>query len=736
VSSPAAINLIDSEPLPRVKVVLPMPMGRGYDYQVPEGLALQPGDFVTVPLGPRRVTGVVWNEGPDTEVPDEKLKPVAARFDVPPLSPRLLGFVDWVSRYYMVTRGAVLRLVLRGEQGLSEVRGRTGFRRRPELPEGLRLTPKREAVLRAAGDRALSARELAEAAGVTEGVVRSLAEAGALDAVMFDPDPPFGAPDPHRPGRNLEAGQERGAEVLRQAVREGEGTVLLDGVTGSGKTEVYLEAVAEALRRSDDGQVLVMLPEIALTLPFLKRLEERFGTAPAHWHSECSSAQRRRVWKRVLDGSCRLVVGARSALFLPWQNLRLIVVDEEHDAAYKQQDGILYHARDMAVAMGSLQRFPVILASATPSLETVANVEEGRYGRAVLLGRFGPAEMPDIRILDMRENAPTTNEWLAEPAIAAVTETLAAGHQALLYLNRRGYAPVTLCRRCGERITAPDSDTWLVEHRFTGRLVCHQTGFSMPKPRVCPHCGGEDTLAACGPGVERVAEEAKERWPDARVEIFSSDTVEAPGAARELLARMTAGEIDILVATQAAAKGHNFPGLTLVVGVDADLGLSGGDLRAAERTYQVLTQVAGRAGRSSAPGRVILQTYQPDHRVAQALAQGQRDGFFGVELESRRDMGLPPYGRLGAVILSAKDETRLNAEAGALARAVPQAEGVEVWGPAPAAFYRLRGVYRQRFLIKSDKKRNLQAFAADWLGRVKPTNAVRRAVDIDPYHFL
>lgn len=730
-----ALLLPDAPPAPRVKVLLPLPAGNGYDYQVPEGLDLQPGDFVTVPLGPRQVTGVVWHDAPDESVPDTKLKAVVKRFDVPPLSSKLMDFADWAARYYMVPRGAILRMVVRGEQGLQEIRGKTGYKLRP-LPEGLRLTAKREAVLAAAGTRALAARDLAEKAGVTEGVVRSLAEAGALEPVMFDPDPPFTPPDPSLGGRHLETSQAEAADALRALVGDGQGTLLLDGVTGSGKTEVYLEGVAAALNGDPDAQVLIMLPEIALTLPFLKRLEERFGAAPAHWHSEVSSAQRRRVWKRVLDGSCRLVVGARSALFLPWQNLKLIVVDEEHDAAYKQQDGILYHARDMAVAMGARGGFPVVLASATPSLETVANVEEGRYRRAKLESRFGPAVLPETRVLDMREHAPESGRWLAEPAVAAVTETLAKRQQVLLYLNRRGYAPVTLCRRCGERMTAPDSDTWLVEHKYTNRLVCHQTGFSMPKPDKCPHCGGKDTLAACGPGVERVAEEAKERWPDARIEVFSSDTVETPGAAKKLLKRMTDGEIDILVATQAAAKGHNFPGLTLVVGVDADLGLSGGDLRAAERTYQVLTQVAGRAGRAEAAGRVIMQSYQPDHRVNEAMRSGSRDEFFEAELWSREEIGMPPYGRLAGLILSGKDEQKLTAEARALAQAVPQADGIEVWGPAPAPFYRLRGVFRQRFLIKGGKRSNLQAFAADWLARVKGTSAVRRVVDIDPYSFL
>lgn len=731
----AKSTLAESQPRARAKVLLPMPVGDGYDYEVPDGMGVEPGDIVTVPLGPRQMTGVIWHDAPDPSVPDAKLKAIVRHYDVPPLQPKLLAFVDWVARYYMVSRGAVLRMVLRGEQGLADVRGRTGFRR-TELPPGLKLTDKRRAVLEAAGDRALTAKNLAERAGVTDGVVRALAQAGALEPVMFDPDPPFSSPNPAAPGRVLDPGQAEAAQTLGEVVRAGSGTVLIDGVTGSGKTEVYLEAVAETLRSSPSAQALVLLPEIALTLPFLKRLEERFGAAPAHWHSDISSAQRRRVWKRVLDGSCRLVVGARSALFLPWQNLRLIVVDEEHDPAYKQQEGILYHARDMAVAMGAQQRFPVVLASATPSLETVLNVEDGRYQRVRLQSRFGQAVMPDIDVLDMRDTPPEQGMWIAEPAVAAINATLAKGQQALLYLNRRGYAPVTICRRCGERMTAPDSDTWLVEHRYTGRLVCHQTGFSMPKPETCPSCGAKDSLTACGPGVERVAEEAKARWPDATVEVFSSDTIESPVAAKALLERMTSGAIDILVATQAAAKGHNFPGLTLVVGVDADLGLAGGDLRASERTYQVLTQVAGRAGRSAEKGRVILQSYQPEHRVTEALASGDRDPFFAEELACRQEIGLPPHGRLASLILSGKDERKLNAEARALAQAIPQADGIEAWGPAPAPFYRLRGVYRVRFLIKAARGRSLQAFTADWLSRVKAKNAVRRVVDIDPYSFL
>ena len=731
----ASDSLADA-PASRAKVLLPLPAGNGYDYGVPDGLDVQAGDFVVVPLGPRKVIGVVWHEPAEGTVADAKIKPIVARLDAPPLSLAVMRFVDWVASYCMAPRGVVLRLVMRSGQALETRRGPSAYVRAPSPPLDLRMTDKRRAVLDAASpDTPRTAAQLARAAGVTDAVVRSLAKAGALTEAVLDPDAPFAPPDPERAGRPLSDEQAAAAAQLRGTVRaRGYTATLIDGVTGSGKTEVYLDAVAEALR-DPDAQVLVLIPEIALTLPFLERIKDRFGAPAAAWHSGMTAAQRRRVWKRVADGNARLVVGARSALFLPYANLRMVVVDEEHEQAYKQHDGVLYHARDMAVARGAQDGFPVVLASATPSLETIANVEEGRYDRVVLRGRYGPAEMPPSSVVDLRRATPPKGAWLSDPVVAAVNETLERGEQAMLYLNRRGYAPVTLCRKCGERMTAPDSDTWLVEHRYTNRLVCHHTGFSMPKPEACPHCGAHDSLAPCGPGVERVAEEARIRWPDARIEVFSSDTVMHPGSAKALLARVTEGEVDILVATQAAAKGHNFPGLTLVAAVDADLGLAGGDLRAAERTYQVLSQVSGRAGRAEKPGRVLLQSYQPEHPVIRALTALDRDGFFEAELEGRRQLGFPPYGRLAALILSSDDEAKLQEAARSLVQAVPQAAGVEVWGPAPAPLYRLRGTYRQRFLIKAERRVSVQAFLAAWLDGQKMPHGVRRTVDVDPYSF-
>ena len=719
----------------RVKVLFPLPLFKAFDYLVPPDAAPSPGDFVRAPFGPREAIGVVWPETPDEGVAEGRLKPLSALLDAPPLTPDVVDFINWTARYTLFPLGSVLRMTMRSGDVLTRPKMQTGFVR-TDAPAP-RMTPQRARVLASAGTTPLSAAALAESAGVSDAVVRGLARAGALEPVDIDPDPSFAPPDPDRPGPSLSDDQARAAAFLTERVRAGRHrAVLLDGVTGSGKTEVYLEAAAEALRLDPAAQVLILLPEIALTAPFLKRVAERFGAEPAPWHSDMTGAARRRTWRRVAEGQARLVVGARSALFLPFQKLRLVIVDEEHDAAYKQEDGVIYHARDLAVARGARAGFPVILASATPSLETVVNVDEGRYDAVGIVARYAEAELPRIDLIDMREAGMQAGKWLSPDLCAAVEANLEAGEQSLLFLNRRGYAPLTLCRRCGHKMTAPDSDTMLVEHRFENRLVCHHTGFSMPKPAACPNCNAVDSLSPCGPGVERVAEEAAARWPDARLDVLSSDTAPGARAMREILAAMAAGETDILIATQIAAKGHHFPNLTLVGVVDADMGLSGGDLRAGERTYQLLAQVTGRAGRAEKAGRALLQTYQPDAPVFAALAEGDRNAFLAAEAEARARAGFPPYGRLAAIILRGRDEAALGAGARALRVAAPAGDGVSVLGPARAPLYRLRGEARMRFLVKARRDVNLQAFLNDWLPRVKLPASVRRVVDIDPYSFL
>jgi primosomal protein N' (replication factor Y) len=714
----------------RVKVLFPLPLAKAYDYLAPDGVGV--GSWVEAPFGGRSAVGVVWPGAPDG-VAATKLKTIARVLPARPLAPAVVDFVDWVAGYTMFQLGTALRLVMRSGDALDPPTGLSAF-----IPTGAtphRMTDARKAAFAAFQGAPLTVREIAARSGASDAVVRGLVKVGALAPVSIDPDPLFDAPDPDKAGFELSAEQSEAARELRKMVGA-PGVTLLDGVTGSGKTEVYLEAVAEALRRDADAQVLILIPEISLTLPFLKRVEARFGAEPAAWHSDLTAAQRRRVWRRVNEGQARLVIGARSALFLPYRNLSLIIVDEENEGAYKQEDGVIYQARDMAVARGSRGGFPVILASATPSLESVVNVDQGRYGLVRLSARFGDARLPTVSLIDMRHDGPEEGHWLSPTLVNAVSSRLAANEQSLLFINRRGYAPLTLCRKCGHRMKSPQSDAWLVEHRFENRLVCHHTGFSMPKPAACPACNAVNSLAACGPGVERVAEEARARWPEARHAVLSSDTVQSPAHMRGVLDAMAAGEIDILIATQVVAKGHHFPGLTLVGVVDADMGLAGGDLRAAERTYQMLSQVSGRAGREARAGEAMLQTYLPDAAVFSALKSGDREAFLEAEARGREELAFPPYGRLAAVMLRSANEKLLKETAEAHRAALINADGLIVWGPAPAPIYRLRGEARMRFLVKARRDVNVQAYIAAWLAKLKLPGAVRRTIDIDPYSFV
>ena len=721
----------------RAKVLLPMPVGSGYDYRIPADMAVSPGDFVRVPLGPRRMTGVVWGAA-DGAVPDDRLKAMIARHDAPPLSAAHRRFIDWIAAYAVAAPGSVLRMSIPVPEALDPPAPETGYRLVAPVtapaPSGVRITPQRQRVLEVlAGASTVAAERLRAAAGVSSAVLTGMAKAGLVEAAPVALRADWPAPDPDRAGVALSADQGAAAQALTRAVGAGYATLVLEGVSGSGKTEVYFEAIAEALRQG--RQSIVLLPEIALSAQWLARFEQRFGAAPAPWHSDLTRAQRRRIWRAAATGTARVVVGARSALMLPMPELGLIVVDEEHDQSFKQEDGVVYHARDMAVVRATLEQVPAVLASATPALETVANVERGRYARLVLPERHGRAAMPAVELLDLREEGPPRGRWLAGRMVHTIAETLAAGEQALLYLNRRGYAPLTLCRGCGLRLECPQCAAWLVEHRLAGRLECHHCGHTRTLPRECPECGAEDSFVPCGPGVERLAEEVAGLLPSARVLVATSDTIRGPAAAAALVGDVRDGAVDLLIGTQILAKGHHFPRLTLVGVVDADLGLAGGDLRAAERTWQMLNQVAGRAGRAERPGRVILQSWQPDHPVLQAIADGDRDGFIAEEKAARERFGMPPYGRLAAIIVSGRRAEAVQQAAQALGRYAPVQDGLAVLGPTPAPLALLRGYFRHRLLVKAARTVNLQDYIRRWLSRTPQPGGVRIKVDIDPYSF-
>ena len=705
------------------------------DYRVPEGMTIAFGSVVLAPLGPRQIVGIVWEAErlPGAEVAEARLRPLIAVLPVPPLTAPLRRLIEWTADYYCAAVQSVARMALSSSAALRG--GGTTTEYRLSGREPARLTPQRAAALDALGGEQASIRELAALASVSEGVLRGMANAGLLEAVSVDLDRPYPRARADFVVPELSADQQAAADRFVAAVRESKfAPFLLDGVTGSGKTECYFEAIAEALGR--DAQVLVLLPEIALTENFLRRFAARFGTPPILWHSSVKASERRRAWRAVASGEAQVVVGARSALFLPFARLGLIVVDEAHEVSFKQDDGVRYNARDVAVIRARFESVPVILASATPALESLHLADAGVYARIDLPARFGGAQMPEISLVDLRAEPPERGRWLAPRLVAEMRERLARGEQSLLFLNRRGYAPLTLCRHCGHRFQCGNCTAWLVEHRLSRRLACHHCGHQEPVPEACPECATQDCLVACGPGVERIADEVAELIPEARIAVVTSDTLNTPEKIGSFVANAEQGLIDVIVGTQLVTKGYHFPELTLVGVVDADLGLEGGDLRAGERTYQQIAQVSGRAGRGAKPGQVLIQTRAPQAAVIAALAAGDRDAFYAAEAEARRDAGAPPFGRWAAIIVSSEDEAEARDAARAIGGARPNLPDIAIHGPAPAPMAMLRGRYRYRLLVNARRSSEVQKVIRGWLDPLRFAQGVRVAVDIDPYSFV
>ena len=717
-----------------VDVLVPLALDKAYSYRVPEGVELAPGDVVSVPLGARNYTEVVWGEGTARPGLDNRLKDVGGKLDVPPLKGELRGFVDWVSNYTLASRGMVLRMALRMGENLAPERERVGVRLAGPAPA--RMTPARARVLHVMQDGMVRSKsEAAQEAGVSAGVINGLVDEAALETVVLSPGPVAREPDPDFAQPDFTTAQDQAAASLRESVLGGFSASLIDGVTGSGKTEVYYEAVAENLRRGK--QTLILMPEIALTAQALDRFAARFGVPPAEWHSQLAPRKRARTWAAVAAGEIKVVVGARSALFLPYADLGLVIVDEEHDPAYKQEDGAHYHARDMAVVRGSIAQFPVVLASATPSVETEVNARRGRYKRLHLPERFGGQQMPQIEAIDLKREGPARGRFIAPRLAEAVKVAVERGEQALLFLNRRGYAPLTLCRACGFRLQCPNCDAWLVDHRFRRRLVCHHCGYSLPPPTECPKCHAVDSFAAVGPGVERLGEEIAELFPGKRMLVLSSDLVESVERLRQELDDVAEGRFDIIIGTQLVAKGHHFPKLNLVGIVDADLGLGNGDPRAAERSFQLLHQVIGRAGREAGQGHGLIQTHQPEHPVMRALISGDRTAFYDAEIALRERDGYPPFGRLASLIVSGGDKHAAEGFARKLAQAAPREDNVRVLGPAEAPLAVVRGRYRFRLLVKSPRAFDLSGYLRDWLAAgPKVKGNLKLEVDVDPQSFF
>lgn len=722
-----------------VPVLLPIPLGgRAFDYKLPVGVPhIERGQYVTVPFGKKSVVGIVWDGDPEGKINPSKIKAISEiHDDMPAMSQQHREFLKWVSKYTMNDLGPVLKLSISVTDALEKPKKIPAYilNRNADL-SAVKMTDKRQRVVDFLKDKkgAVPSHEIKEKCDVSQSILKGLSDSKILK--IYSVEPTFSQDkntDITRPVLN--DAQQNALDVCLRQQQEPFSVTLIDGVTGSGKTEVFFDLVEKTY---DDGfQTLILMPEIALTQQIIDRFYKRFGFYPLEWHSRLTPAQRRDNWRRIVKGEARVIIGARSALFLPYKNLKTIIIDEEHDGSYKQEEGVMYHARDMAVVRSMVAGSHVVLVSATPSLETLDNVDLGKYESVKLESRFGAASMPDIHIIDIRKDRPAKDHWISPSLQDALLKNFERREQSLLFLNRRGYAPLTICRSCGHRMTCDHCSAWLVEHKRFHRLQCHHCGFAVPTPEACPECGAIESLSACGPGVERLIDEIRELIPLAKVVVFSSDNMTDPDILKNTLHQIQRGKFDILIGTQMLAKGHHFPNLTTVGIVDADIGLSGGDLRASERTFQLLHQVSGRAGRESKKGNVYIQTTRPDSTIVKAMENNDRDAFVEAELAERDAADMPPFTRLVSLIISGEEEDMVRGFSKDLARHAPSNDVVTVFGPAPAPMAVIRNQFRYRFLVKAEKNINIQKTISHWLSSLKKPNSIKVQIDVDPQSFL
>lgn len=727
-----------------VKVLIPNVINTGYDYRLTAPADV--GWFVRCTVMNRQYIGVIVGPG-DSNLSPSKIKPIIEVCNFGRMSNADIKWIYKMSEWTLMSPGAVLRLIINVPDAfnLPAVEQLYAY----NFDADCKMTDARQKVadaFQSNDNDAMSVNDIQTIARVGHSVVKTMIKNGILI--------PIETREKHNDLYNykytdtgtvkLNTEQQNAADTIATAINKNEFAVyLLDGITGSGKTQVYFDS---ALRAYNMGKsVLLMMPEIALTAQFMSRFEQRFGAPPVVWHSNLTAARRRDIWRGVANGSIKIVVGTRSALFLPWQNLGLIVVDEEHDTSYKQEDMGNYHARDMAVLRAKISNFPVVLASATPSFETLYNVARGKYNRLRLMSRFGGATLPKIETIDMREQRPEPYKTdansdteisgnLSPVLCAKISETLNQHKQVMLFINRRGFAPIVQCKKCGWVAQCPDCSVGMNYHKRLNKLICHMCGKMHDLPSVCPQCGNDVSMR--GAGLEKIEEEVAHKFPFAKTALVSSDTIMSREALERLVKKMENGEIDIIIGTQILAKGHHFPNLTLVGVVDADMGLFGTDFRAGEHTFQQLFQVAGRAGRGEFPGHVLLQTFQPEHPVITAICAGNRDEFMKSDMESRRAAKMPPFGQLVAVVIESDKEQTLHKYCKQLSDVAPVLKGGKIMGPIAAQIYQIRNWYRMRFLVSGDANANLQPIVRDWLNKIKQPANVRVKIDVNPQNFM
>ena len=736
-----------------VAVLVSGPFNEPFDYTVEskkDGVCI--GQVVLVPFGKRKNVGIIVGEG-TRAIPQEKLKRIEEIYEINPIPQPSIELIYFLANWYCAYKGLVLKMVLSPVEAITSTDYKkvykSKFQDSDEIEEinKYKITSKRKLILDFLfkSKQAVFQEDLIDNTGVSKSILKDMTKKNLIveELVKKQAYSNLKVPNYNKNkfeiNKLLNSEQKNAVEKINVAIKKKKpDCFLLDGVPGSGKTETYFQTVKTCL---DEGkQILILLPEISLTPDWEKRFHQSFSFAPLVWHSGITKTKKKQIWLSALNSSAGVIVGARSALMLPILNLGLIIVDEEHDPAFKQEEGVRYNARDMAIYKAIRSSVPIVLASATPSLETYHNMKIGKYIHLTLPKRATGAALPDIKLIDLKTNTPERGKWISSVLTNEIKSKLDNREQSLLFLNRRGYAPLTICNSCGNKIKCVNCETWLVEHRSQNTLVCHHCGYTKRISNTCDICGAEGQIKACGPGVERIEEEINQLFPEAKLTVLSSDTMKSQKTLVKTLEKIKNNKVDIIIGTQMIAKGHDFPDLKLVGIIDSDVGLSGGDLRASERSFQLLQQVSGRSGRHSIDeqdkGVVFLQTYDNENPIIKAIAKNNRDDFFEKELSSRKNANMPPFGRLAAIILSSKYERKLDGFASELLRVAPLFKNVKIFGPAPAPLYFLRGKYRRRFLIKSDKTVNIQDVLLNWTNKIKTPHNVKLTIDIDPFSFM
>ena len=652
-------------------VLVAYQLDQEFTYSFTEDQIINIGSIVLVPFRNKNYLGVVRDTSDKTNFDLKKIKLIV---DVSSysLSKKMIKFLEWIASYNLIPKGMVLKMILPKSEAYFDKENEYENNENILTPNDLKLNDT----------------------------------------------------------------QTKAREKIEDIISHNEySTILLDGMPGSGKTEVYFDLIEKNIL--DKKQSLILFPEVSLTNDFIKRIEKRFGYLPDIWHSKITPSKKKKIIHKIISGRSQILIGTRSALFLPYKNLGILVVDEEHDPSYKQEEKGIYSARDMAVVRASIEKFTLILVSATPSLETIYNIDQKKYFHVKLKNKFSITPEPKITVIDMKKSKLKKNNWVSDELKKTIQKKLSMDQQSLLFINKRGYAPMIICKSCGHKFTCKNCSSYLVEHLKDKKLLCHHCGYKLGSFQIkCQSCNNEDeSFVDFGAGIEKIYNEIARDFPTAKICLFSSDHIKSSEDLNEKVEKIYNNKFDIIIGTQLITKGYHFPFLTCVGVVDADMTLRGGDLRASEKTYQMLYQVAGRAGRGDIPGEVYLQSYFPENETIKDLTNMDREKFYKKELNIRMRANLPPISKMAAIIVSGRNISDVQQACLKLSKSTPKIDNVDFYGPAPAPLSRLKGKHRLRFLIHEKKGRKIQKIILHWLSKVPQTPGVTITTDIDPQNF-